>query len=143
MYSFMLSAQLKQIKCHNLLSYSSAVQGSRNLFLKPDIIVVDYNLLGPDDIEVLKLIKKESPTISIIILSEPYNYSVNNELREFKDLHYLTKEKDSTKLINILIQRINNIVETKEKKKNLAEQRMIIQLVCIVIIILSIILLVV
>ena len=137
----MLSAKLKQLNCTILKSYSSATQCIQSLLIKPDIIVFDYNLLRPNGVEVLRAVKETSPHVSIIILSEPDNNSIYAELMEFRDLHYLTKEKDSTKLINILIQRINNIIETKKKEKNLFEQKMILKIVCIVIIIIAILIL--
>ncbi len=116
MYSFMLDYKLKSNFKYNLITFSSGEECLKNLYLKPDAIILDYNLPGINGFDVVQEMKKLSPSTKIIILSEQKNKKVILKLLNEKIYDYLEKGMDSASRIDSLLREIISTIE--EKKLN-------------------------
>src|SRR3954469_17172291 len=69
LYSVMLDYILSKDSIFNFVSFSSGEECIKNLYLNPDIIILDYGLPGMNGYETLLAIKKHNPNIHVIMLS--------------------------------------------------------------------------
>ena len=58
MYSTMLSYTLSKDNIYKFVSFKSGEECIKNLYLNPEIIILDYGLLGMDGYDTLLKIKK-------------------------------------------------------------------------------------
>ena len=116
MYSFLINYKLQRSTSFEITSYSSGGQCVQNLHRKPTVIVLDYKLLGNGTIRILNLIKERSRKSSVIIILEQEDQTILQELSKEGNYDFLVKDKDSTKLADMLIQRIMNSIARREFK---------------------------
>lgn len=125
MYSFMLGFKLQYSPDFEITSYVSGGQCIEHLYQKPDIIILDYKVIGKNLQEVLALVKERSRSSSVILLSDLEELSMLQELQNENDCDFLIKEKDSTKQADLLIQLIKNNIERREVKNREVKRKLI------------------
>lgn len=87
LYSSIIKVSLEENPNFELEIFNSGEDFFNNVYLNPDIVIIDYNLPGMSGLEILKKIKSINPSISTILLSgqeklevvvEAYNSGANN-----------------------------------------------------------------
>ncbi len=121
----MLNYKFQRNSSYEILSFETAGQCVNNMLAKPDVIILDYKMLGKQILEVSKMIKERTSKSSVIILLEPDDQTMRQDLPKEVSYDYLVKDKDSTKMTDMLIQRILNSVERKEYKNQQVRQKMV------------------
>lgn len=87
-----------------------------NLYLKPDVVSLDYTLPDMDGSEVLKRIKSFDQSIKVVILSGQNDISTAIELLKAGAYDYIVKDTDTkSRLVNT----INKLKETIHLRKEL------------------------
>lgn len=69
LYSMMLDYILSKDSIYQFVSFNSGEECIKNLYLNPDVIILDYGLPGMNGYETLLEIKKHNPHIHVVILS--------------------------------------------------------------------------
>ncbi len=69
MYAMMLDYILSNNSICTFVRFNSGEECIDNLYLEPDIIILDYQLPGMDGYETLLRIKEKNPQTHVIILS--------------------------------------------------------------------------
>ena len=75
--------------------------------LKPDIILIDYNLVGLNGIEAARALKKQSNQVFIVVLLDEEEAQFNDMDSSFGDWVYLAKDRVVEELPGLLA-KINN-----------------------------------
>lgn len=96
--------------------------------LKPDLVLLDLGLPDADGLDVLRTLRKELPSIPVIILTA--QDSLNNAIESIKEgaFHFISKPYASEELLSLIgraIQQSALVEETKslrEEKKQLSER---------------------
>lgn len=68
-YSMMLDYILSKDSIYKFVSFKSGEECIKNLYLNPDIIILDYGLPGISGYETLLEIKKQKPRIHVMIVT--------------------------------------------------------------------------
>lgn len=117
--------------------FKSGEECIENLYLKPDIVVLDYYLDGSikamDGITTLKKIKTTSPQTYVIMLSGQDNIDIALETINFGAFEYVVKSESAfIRIRNI----INNITKTIRLKDNYKKYDFYYKLISIIIVLL-------
>jgi len=124
-YSFMLNPKLPRNSGIEISSFSTAGECLQHVLKKPSVILLDYKLVNKQVQKIHDLLEYSSPGTSIIILLEPDDLSVWNDLPKEVYFDFLVKDKDSSKLTDMLIQRIMNSIKRLESKNRIVRQKVI------------------
>src|ERR1043165_8257364 len=68
-FSMMLDYILSKDSIYNFVSFKTGEECLANLYMEPDIIILDYGLPGINGYQVLTEIKKRNPSTHVIVLS--------------------------------------------------------------------------
>src|SRR3954466_15712019 len=79
-YSMMLDYILSKDSIYKFVSYKSGEECIENLYLNPDIIILDYGLPGMNGYETLLEIKKQHPGVHIVILTSHEDEELKDKL---------------------------------------------------------------
>jgi DNA-binding NarL/FixJ family response regulator len=113
-YSMMLDYILSKDSIYQFVSFKSGEECIENLYLKPDVIILDYGLPGMNGYETLLEIKKKNPAIHVVMLSN------NDDRRLMKKLllagadDYVLKQGHGE---NQIIEKIEDILSRDEAKE--------------------------
>ncbi len=118
-YSELLEYVIKLNPEHEIEIFSTGKECLDNLFKKPDIITLDYNLQDMNGEEVLKLVKEFDPEIQVIIISGQKDLKTAVSLLKQGAFDYIIKDEEAK-------ERIWNTI--KNITKNLTLQAEIIEL---------------
>ncbi len=99
---------LEQESSYDVTWFDSGEACIQNLYQKPEIVVIDYNLPGMSGIEILKTIRERNPEIITIILSGQQTAEVVVEAYDLGADHYIIKSE-------------NSIIDLKNSIKNLSK----------------------
>lgn len=116
LYSFMLDYKLHLDPRYRVQSFSTGEDCIENLQMKPDVVILDYNLPGINGVEVLKRIKEFNPNIQVIILTQFDDKDIVLSAFNEGAHNYLLKEKDSANEVDKLINKIIDSMEIKKGK---------------------------
>jgi len=89
-------------------SFATGEECLKNLYEKPDAIVLDYHLNSREKdasngIDILKEIKKKNKALPVIMLSSQESYTVATQTIMYGAVHYVLKGKDAFNEIYELI----------------------------------------
>ncbi|MBC7865299.1 MAG: response regulator [Bacteroidia bacterium] len=79
-YAMMLDYILSKDSIYNFVSFKSGEECLANLYLNPDVIILDYGLPGINGYETLLEIKKRNPGIHVVILTANKDKKQGEEL---------------------------------------------------------------
>ena len=109
MYSFMLERKLQDQINYRITNYSTGEACLKDLYLNPDIVILDYNLPGINGMEALKALKERKPKLHVIILSSQTDPQAVAELMKEGAYDYIQKNKDTLIKITEAIENIRNM----------------------------------
>lgn len=114
MYSMMLDYILSKDSIYKFVSFQSGEECIQNLYLNPDVIILDYGLPGMNGYETLLEVKKFNPNIHVIILSSNTDEKVASKMiAAGADDYFLKQGHGETQIID----RIEAILAKDELKK--------------------------
>ena len=114
-YSFYLNNLLNEQFNFKISTYPNGEAFVKDLYLTPDIIILDYMLGGMDGLEVLNAIKKQLPDTPVILLTGQKDVDTAIRLMKAGAYEYIIKDKNAPEKLQETIFRINN--ETGKKWK--------------------------
>ena len=114
-YSMMLDYILSMDSVYQFVRFNSGEECIRNLYLNPDIIILDYGLPGMNGYETLLEIKKQKPNIHVIILSSSADSKLVVKLFEAGADDYVIKQG---KIGKHIVEKIETILEEDALEKN-------------------------
>jgi two-component system, NtrC family, response regulator AtoC len=114
-YSMMLDYKLSQESVYRFVSFTSGEECLDNLYLNPDIIILDYGLPGISGYETLLEIKKRKPEIHVMILSTNTDKRLEESLLKAGADYFILKQGNGEQQ---LINKIEKIL-LQEELKNL------------------------
>ncbi len=142
MYSTMLDYILSKENTHQFIRFSSGEKCIENIYLNPDVVILDYGLPGIDGLETLYNIKKYDTNIPVIILTANKNLSVAKSLLDSGAFDYIYKEDED--VVSLIIATMNNAlsiskkIQTKQKDREKKYIRVVCALLIIILIILGV-----
>jgi DNA-binding NtrC family response regulator len=94
----------------------------RNLYLNPDIVVLDYNLPNTTGIDLLKEIKNFNDQIKTILISGQEKVDVVIEAFENGAEEYINKDDNALTMLDLKVQKHSSTVNLKKEVDTLREQ---------------------
>jgi len=85
----------------------------------PDIVIQDYNLDGMNGIDVLKLVKKQSPETEFIFLTSSENMDVAVNTIKFGAYDYIVKDQMALEKLSYKLKGILRIRGLKKRNKQI------------------------
>lgn len=142
MYSTMLDYILSKENTHQFIRFSSGEKCMENIYLNPDVVILDYGLPGMDGLETLFNIKKYNTAIPVIILTGNKNLSIAKKLLDSGAFDYIYKEDND--VVSLIVATMNNAlsiskqVHTRQKEREKKYIKIVCALLIIVLIIIGI-----
>jgi DNA-binding NtrC family response regulator len=94
----------------------------RNLYLNPDIVVLDYNLPNTTGIDLLKEIKNFNDQIKTILISGQEKVDVVIEAFENGAEEYIKKDDNALTMLDLKVQKHSSTVNLRKEVYTLREQ---------------------
>ncbi|HEY0030008.1 MAG TPA: response regulator [Bacteroidia bacterium] len=113
-FSMMLDYILSTDSIYNFVSFKTGEECVKNLYMNPDIIILDYGLPGINGYETLKEIKKRSPHTHVIILSNNKDKNIAAKLLALGADDYILKQGHGETQV---IKRIEHVLKKDEQSK--------------------------
>ena len=110
-FSMMLDYILSKDSIYNFVSFKTGEECLANLYMEPDIIILDYGLPGINGYQVLTEIKKRNPSTHVIVLSSNRDRSLAAKMLSAGADDYILKQGHGEAQ---LIKRIETILEDKK-----------------------------
>lgn len=114
-YSMMLDYILSKDTVYEFVSFKSGEECIENLYLNPDIIILDYGLPGMNGYETLLEIKKRNPDIHVVMLSHYDDESLKQKLLKAGAEAFILKQGHGEKQV---VEKIEKIIARKEMNKD-------------------------
>lgn len=138
-FSKVVEQHLKYQNYTNVRLFISGEECLKYLYLRPDIVIQDYQLQGISGLNVLKRTKKLLPHTEFIFLSGMDSVDIAVDTMKSGAYGYIVKNEVA---LQRLLQKINNIVRLQQQKKHNHRQKILIMgFVGLIIIIICLILL--
>lgn len=115
-YSMMLDYIFSKDSTYKFVSFKSGEECLNNLYMNPDIVILDYSLPGMNGYETLKEIKKRNSNTHVVILSNNTSPEIAESLISAGADDYILKQGHGEMQV---IEKIEEIVEKDEEKENL------------------------
>lgn len=140
MYSTMLDYILSKENTHQFIRFNSGEKCVENIYLNPDVIILDYGLPGIDGLETLYNIKKFNMNIPVIILTGNKNLSIAKKLLDSGAFDYIYKEDED--VVSLIVATMNNALSVSRQLYNSQKERekRYIRIICGLLILILIIL---
>ncbi|HEU4717218.1 MAG TPA: response regulator [Bacteroidia bacterium] len=116
MYSLYVDTLLKEQFNFKISTYESGEKCLKDLYLTPDIIILDYVLGGIDGLAVLSVIKKQLPDTPVILLTGQKDINTAIQLMKAGAFEYIIKDKDAPQKLADAIVRIEEEKSRKWKR---------------------------
>lgn len=113
-YAMMLDYILSKDSIYQFVNFKSGEECIKNLYLDPDIIILDYGLPGINGYETLLEIKKQNPRIHVVMLSNNQDKDLPEKLIKAGADDYILKQGNGEKQI---IEKIEAILANNEIQK--------------------------
>ena len=98
-------------KYKNNILFDNGVDCIDNIGEQPDIILVDFNMLPCNGLEVIQKVKKDQPGIFMVLISSQTDNGIVDEARNSGAFDYIVKgEKD----LEMISNSIKKIIKRKE-----------------------------
>ncbi|MDF2436650.1 MAG: sigma-54-dependent Fis family transcriptional regulator [Bacteroidota bacterium] len=117
-YSMMLDYILSKDSIYQFVSFKSGEECIENLYLNPDVIILDYGLPGMNGYETLLEVKKKNPNIHVVILSNNEDKKLRAQLLEAGADDFVMKQGHGE---NQIIDKIEDILSRDEMQKKTTE----------------------
>ena len=140
MYSTMLDYILSKENTHQFIRFNSGEKCMENIYLNPDVIILDYGLPGVDGLETLLNIKKYDVHIPVIILTGNRNLSIAKKLLDSGAFDYINK--DDSDVVSLVIATMNNALSISKENSNQQriKEKRYVKILCTLLILILIIL---
>lgn len=118
LYSMMLGYILSKDSIYQFVRFKSGEECIKNLYLNPDIIILDFGLPGINGFETLKEIKRHNEAIHVIMLSNNTDIGLAVRLLKAGARDYVLKQGYKETQI---IEKIEDILKSSDHKINIPE----------------------
>jgi DNA-binding NarL/FixJ family response regulator len=98
-FSVLLTQALVSVPEFNVHPYKSAEDAISDLYLKPDVVLMDYYLPGINGLEALKKIKQINPETPVILISSQENTKLSIQALNYGASNFIGKEAFSANTI--------------------------------------------
>lgn len=112
--------QLQNIYGYKVEAYSNGKACLQNLYKNPDIVLLDYNLLDQNGLEVLKEIKSINSDIHVLLVSGQKNIPVAIDVLKYGAFDYIEKNE---KVYNVIPEKVVQMMRISELLSNQKKKR--------------------
>jgi len=140
MYSTMLDYILSKENTHQFIRFNSGEKCMENIYLNPDVVILDYGLPGVNGLETLFNIKKYDQHIPVIILTGNRDLSVAKKLLDSGAFDYINKDDED--VVSLIIATMNNALSISKENNHVqrAKEKRYVKLLCALLILILIVL---
>ncbi|CAN5429678.1 sigma-54 dependent transcriptional regulator [soil metagenome] len=122
LYSNIIKYSLEENPSFEIEIFQSGEDFFDNVYLNPDIVIIDYNLPGMSGLEILKKIKSINPSISTILLSGQEKVEVVVEAYKSGANNYVIKNHNVAYELNNCIKNLCTSINLRKEVIELREQ---------------------
>ena len=110
-YRMLYRQHLLNLGYKNNILFDNGIDCIDNIGEQPDIILVDFNMLPCNGLEVIQKVKKDQPGIFMVLISSQTDNGIVDEARNSGAFDYIVKgEKD----LEMISNSIKKIIKRKE-----------------------------
>ncbi|MBL4716745.1 MAG: response regulator [Bacteroidia bacterium] len=119
-FGTLLSDKLRNMYDLKMYIYENGEDCIKNLYLNPDIILLDHLLPGMDGIKTLQEIKKKAPDMSVVFVSAQTSAEIAARSIQYGAMDYITKDRGSLqKVIDLIADKVLKYKDDKTSDYNL------------------------
>jgi FixJ family two-component response regulator len=112
-FSVLLNKMLCEAAELKIYPFNSAEEALNDLYLQPDVVLMDYYLPGINGLEALKKIKQDAPNIPVILISSQRNQELSLQAMNAGAFDFIDKDVSS---FSVIMNSINAIIQEKTSK---------------------------
>lgn len=120
-FAGMLKFRLSQMGYENVKVFYSGKECMENLYLNPELVLLDYKLQDVSGLDILKEIKAINPDMQVIILSSQETIQVAIDTMKYGAFDYLVKNDNVFDKLEITLKKVFKINELMRKAKKLKD----------------------
>ena len=113
-YSFMLKYELERNSKYRIVIFRSIEECLKSIELSPDLIILDCNLPGINDLSVLRNLKAQSFRIPMLILTRSEDTEIFHEFIRDGTFDFLLKLTDTSRLAEKLLLKIETTLQSRK-----------------------------
>ena len=121
-FSQLIKQKLESNDQNEVTLFNNGDDFRRNLYLNPDIVVLDYNLPNTTGIDLLKEIKNFNDQIKTILISGQEKVDVVIEAFENGAEEYIKKDDNALTMLDLKVQKHSSTVNLRKEVDTLREQ---------------------
>ena len=121
-FSQLIKQKLESNDQNEVSLFNNGDDFRRNLYLNPDIVVLDYNLPNTTGIDLLKEIKNFNDQIKTILISGQEKVDVVIEAFENGAEEYIKKDDNALTMLDLKVQKHSSTVNLRKEVDTLREQ---------------------
>jgi DNA-binding NtrC family response regulator len=110
-YALMLDQGIRQQCNYRVTPYKSGEECLENLYLDPDVVILDFGLTGMNGLETLKELKKKKPELPVVIVSGQDDVSIVTELIKEGAYRYIKKTHDTCERLLEAMEELQEMLE--------------------------------
>ncbi len=103
--------ELQKTGYQNILTFNNGTDFLDNLYQKPDLVILDYNMPDYNGLQILKEVMSIDPDINVILVSAQNQIEVAIDTMRFGAVDYVVKNSAG---INLLCDKIQDIISFKK-----------------------------
>ena len=88
----MYKQQLRNIGFNKIYTFANGEECLSNMFIQPDVIILDYDMVTLDGLQILKIIKTAFPEITILMISGKNEKQVAIDAMAYGASAYISKD---------------------------------------------------
>ncbi len=110
-YALLLDQGIRtQMNCR-ITPFKSGEECLKNLYVDPDMVILDFGLTGMNGLETLKELKKIKPELPVVIVSGQEDIGVVTELIKAGAYRYIRKNQDTSERLLEAIEELQEMLE--------------------------------
>lgn len=103
--------ELQKAGYQNIQTFNNGTNFLDNLYQKPDVVILDYNMPDYNGLQVLKEVMSINPDVNVILVSAQNQIEVAVDTMRFGAIDYIVKNSAG---ISLLCDKIQDIVSFKK-----------------------------
>jgi two-component system, NtrC family, response regulator AtoC len=110
-YALMLDQGIREQLNYRVIPFVSGEACIENLYLDPDVVILDFSLTGMNGLDTLKEIKKRKPELPVVIVSGQDDVGIVTELIKAGAFRYIRKNADTCERLLEAMEELQEMLE--------------------------------
>lgn len=114
----MYTKHLSELGIKNIYAFNDGEACINNMFLNPNIIFVDYDMVALNGVEVIEMVKTSNPETYTILISAQRDMKVATNALKNGAFYYINKNDNPLEKMSSVLYELDNLIQLNNKNTN-------------------------